>query len=155
MTDSKPVIPQFVDLDNARLDEQRQVMQEIVSQEHCPFCMENLRKYHKQQILKDGKYWILTPNQWPYDFTKVHLLAILKEHATTLAEIPAEAGHELFEMMTWAEKEFKTPGGAIGMRFGDTSHSAGTVNHIHAQFIIPDLEKPGFVPVRFKIGKGG
>lgn len=154
MTDAKPVIPQFVDMDNARLEEQRQVMQEIIDQGHCPFCMENIRKYHKQQILKDGQYWILTLNQWPYENTRVHLLAILKTHAEKLAEVPAAAGQELFEMMAWAEQEYQVEGGAIGMRFGDTNHSAGTVNHIHAQFIIPDLKKPGFQPIRFKIGKG-
>jgi len=154
MTDSNPVIPQFVDMENARLDEQRKVMQTIIDEHHCPFCMDNLRKYHKQQILKDGKYWILTPNQWPYDFTRVHLMAILKTHAEKLSEVPPEAGRELFEMLAWAEKEYKVAGGAIGMRFGDTSHSAGTVNHVHAQFIVPDIELPGFQPVRFKIGKG-
>lgn len=155
MTDSKPVIPQFVDLENARLDEQRKVMQEIIDEGHCPFCLDNLRKYHKQQILRDGKYWILTQNQWPYDFTRVHLLAILKTHAVNLGQVPPEAGKELFELLSWAEKEYDVEGGAIGMRFGDTNHSAGTVNHIHAQFIVPDIKKPGFQPVRFKIGKGG
>lgn len=155
MSDSKPVIPQFVDLENARVDEQRQVMQEIIDQNHCPFCMDNLRKYHKQQILKEGTYWILTPNQWPYEHTRVHLLAILKQHAEKLSEIPPEAGKELFEMIAWAEKEFNVAGGGVAMRFGDTNYSAGTVNHIHAQFIVPDLDNPNFQPVRVKIGKGG
>lgn len=142
-----------VDLDNARLDEQRQVMEEIVAADHCPFCLENLQKYHKQPILKDGKFWILTPNQWPYEHTKVHLLAIYKEHATDLNQINPEAGNELLQMMQWAQAEYQVPGGAWAMRFGDTDYSAGTVAHIHVQFIVPNLESAGYEPVRLKIGK--
>lgn len=145
---------QFVDLDNAREDEQRQVMKDIIDSKHCPFCLENLRKYHKQQILKDGKYWLVTPNQWPYENTQYHFLAILKEHAEKLSEVPSDAGKELFELMAWLEKEYDVPGGGFAMRFGDTNYSAGTVNHLHVQFIVPDIKKPGFEPVRVKIGKG-
>jgi len=143
----------FVDLNNARLDEQREVMQDIVNNDHCPFCQENLRRYHKEPILRDGKFWIVTPNQWPYDHTKIHLLAIYKTHATTLQELDPEAGAELLQLFSEIAEEYKVPGGAIGMRFGDTQHSAGTVNHIHAQFITPDLEKPDFESIRFKIGQ--
>ena len=35
---------QFVDLDNAREDEQKQVMQEIIEADHCPFCEEKILK---------------------------------------------------------------------------------------------------------------
>lgn len=145
---------QFVDIDNAREDDQRQVMEQIIEDKQCPFCLENLRKYHKQQILKDGQYWLLTPNQWPYEFTQHHFLAILKVHAEKLADVPPEAGRELFEMMAWLEKEYAVPGGGFAMRFGDTNYSAGTVNHLHVQFIVPNLKQPGFQPVRIKIGKG-
>ncbi len=143
----------FVDLDNARFDDQRAVMNEIQDQAHCPFCLENLRKYHKQPIIKEGKYWIITPNQWPYDHTKVHLMAILKKHAERLQDIEPEAGKELFELFAEIEKEQNIPGGGIAMRFGDTAHSAGTVRHIHAQFIEPDIEAADYESVRFKIGK--
>lgn len=145
---------QFVDLDNAREDEQKQVMQEIITADHCPFCLENLRKYHKQPILKEGKYWILTKNQWPYKYTKIHLLAIYKEHATKLSELDPQSGVELLQFMQWAEREHKIPGGGWAMRFGDTNYSAGTVNHLHVQFIQPDIEHPEFEPVRIKLGKG-
>lgn len=144
----------FVDLDNARKDDQKQVMQNIISAGHCPFCMENLKKYHKQEILKDGKYWILTFNQWPYDFTKLHLLLILKEHAENLSDLDPKAGQEMIKFLAWAEKKFDVKGGGIGFRFGDTNYSAGTVKHLHAQFIVPDIDDPTFQPVKIKIGKG-
>ncbi len=153
MSDTKNPTTQFVDLDNARYDDQRDVMKEIINQNHCPFCLENLRKYHKQPILQEGKYWVITPNQWPYDNTKIHLLAIYKQHATTLEELDPAAGAELISMFAEIVKKEKIKGGGIAMRFGDTEYSAGTVNHIHAQFLVPDIEKEDFASVRFKIGE--
>jgi ATP adenylyltransferase len=148
-TTTKPL----VDIDNSREAEQTEVMKDILAAEHCPFCMENLRQYHKEPILKDGQFWLLTPNQWPYKNTKLHLLAIYKEHAENLTELNPEAGRELFEFLAWAQREYQVPGGGFAMRFGDTRHSAGTVLHIHAQFLMPDLEAPDYQPTRFKIGK--
>ncbi len=141
-----------VDLGNAREDEQKNVMQEILDAEHCPFCAENIQKYHKKPIIRETDHWILTYNQWPYKHTKVHLLAIYKEHATHLHELKPQSGTELLELMQWAENEFAVPGGGWAMRFGDTDYSAGTVCHIHAQFLMPDLADPEYQPCRIKIG---
>ena len=144
----------FVDLENTRYDDQRDVMREIENAEHCPFCMENLKKYHKQPIIDEGDYWIVTPNQWPYKNTKVHLLLILKKHGENLEDISSEAAAELFELATKMSTKYAVKGGALALRFGDTNYSAGTVNHIHVQFIQPDITTPNFKPVRIKLGKG-
>ncbi len=145
----------FVDLDNARVEEQRQVMRDIIAAGHCPFCRDNLDKYHKQPILKEGIFWFLTYNQWPYENTKLHLLAIYKNHAEKLSELDPAAGQELIQILQWAEKEFNVPGGAFAVRFGDTNYSAGTVAHIHAQYIWPDIHHPNYKqkPVKIKVGK--
>jgi len=145
----------FVDLDNARVDEQRQVMREIEDADHCPFCAENLAKYHHESILKTGKYWLVTKNQWPYPHTKHHFLIISQTHVNKLSELDPEAGKELIELSAWIEQEFKIPGGGLVLRFGDTNYSAGTVHHLHAQIIEPDIHHPEFdeKPVKVKIGK--
>ncbi len=144
-----------VDLDNAREKEQVKVMKKIISAGECPFCLKNLRKYHKEPILKEGKYWLLTKNQWPYKHTKLHLLAIYKEHAEKLNDLAPEASRELLELVQWAERKFSIPGGGWVMRFGDTNYSAGSVKHLHAQLLVPDIEAPDYLdkPVRVKIGK--
>lgn len=144
---------QQVDLDNARMDEQREVMKKILEDGDCPFCLVNINKYHHEEVLKSGDFWFLTYNKWPYEHTKVHLLAIYKDHAENLSELDPNSGNELLEMMQWAQKEFNVSGGGWAMRFGDTNYSAGTVQHIHVQFIQPDLEDPDYQPVRIKIGK--
>lgn len=143
----------FVDLDNARVDEQRDVMKDIMAAGHCPFCWDVLKKYHHQPIMKQGTYWIITPNQWPYENVAMQLLAIYRDHVETIHEIEPAAGAELLTLLGEIELEHQIPGGGLAMRFGDTNYSAGTVKHIHAQFIWPDINKVGFQPVRFKIGK--
>ncbi len=150
-----PTKNQFIDIDNARVEEQVQVMTNIMVNAECPFCLENLRKYHKEPILKEGKYWLLTKNQWPYQYTSLHLLAIYKSHVVDLQDIEPAAGVELLELMTWAVKKFQVPGGGWAMRFGDSDYSAGTVNHIHAQLLVPDIQNPDYDthPVKVTIGK--
>ena len=143
----------FIDVDNSREDDQREVMKNIMKADHCPFCLENLKKYHKQPLIKTGKYWVLTANQWPYKHTKHHFLAIYKEHIENLAGIDPEAGKELIEFVQYLEKEYSVKGGGWAMRFGDTDYSAGTVAHIHIQFVVPDIKDPKFEPCRLKIGK--
>ncbi len=142
----------FVNLNNAREDGQIAVMQEIAAEGHCPFCEENLRRYHQQPMLKEGRFWLVTRNQWPYPHTKQHFLLIYREHATTLAELTPAAGAELFELVRELEQEYQVVGGGFSMRFGDTDYSAGTVNHLHVQFIEPDAMAPDFEPVRIKLG---
>lgn len=143
---------QFINLNNARLKEQKAVMEVIKKDGACPFCLENLQRYHKQVILQEGQFWLLTTNQWPYKHTKAHYLLIYKKHAVRLADLEAAAGAELFSILQILEREAQLPGGALALRFGDTDYSAGTVNHLHAQLIVPDISKPDFEPVRLKIG---
>lgn len=142
----------FINLNNARETEQIKVMQKIADQAHCPFCSENLRLYHRQPILKEGEYWLATKNQWPYPHTKHHLLLIYKAHATKLADLHPAAGAELFTLIQELEQEFAFEGGGLALRFGDTDFSAGTVNHLHVQLIVPDALAEDFEPVRVKLG---
>lgn len=144
---------QLVDIDNIREEDQYHMMAEIVAAGHCPFCLENLKKYHQQPIIKETKHWLLTPNQWPYDHTQHHLLIILKTHKEMLSDLTAEEGAELVEILGYAQEHCSAPGGGFAMRFGDTNYSAGTIRHLHAQFIVPDIDAPDFKPTRFKIGK--
>lgn len=140
------------DLDNARYDDQREVMQQINERGIDPFMLEELRAAGQEPV-KVGKYWLVMPNRWPYRNTRWHFLIISMEPWTDMAQITPEAGAEYFELVNWLIKEYAVPGGAVCMRFGDSDHSAGTVKHLHAQFVVPDTESEDYEPVRFKIGK--
>lgn len=154
---AEPASPpqRFIDVNNSRFADQQAVMENILEAGHCPFCAENLAKYHKADIIKHGQYWLLTPNQWPYTNTKHHFLLIHTQHVESLRDITPEASAELFALTNWAIEEYQLEGGALALRFGDTRYSAATVKHLHAQLITPDIFNPDFETnrVRLTIGK--
>ena len=102
--------------------------------------------------MKEGIFWILTENQWPYENSKIHFLAIYKDHARDLVDISYEAGAELLELFQWVSLNYSVPGGAMVMRFGDMDYSAGTVGHVHAHFLQPDTQSATYKPLQFQIG---
>jgi diadenosine tetraphosphate (Ap4A) HIT family hydrolase len=146
----------FINLSTVRRDDQREVMKEIAEQGHCPFCVENLAKYHKNPILKEGKYWLLTENQWPYEKIKHQLLAIYKTHVEQLPDVDPAAGAELFELFSEEAKKRKFEGGGVAIRFGSSpdGNYGSSVLHIHAHLIEPDLKALGETEAwRFKFGQ--
>jgi len=133
----------FIIKDNIRREDQREVMDKIATADHCPFCPENLLKYHKKTILKEGRFWILTDNQWPYKKTKHQLLAIYKTHIEHISKMDPAAGAELIEMFKEEAVKRNIPGGGIAMRFGSNPEHGSygnSVLHIHAHMIEPDLD---------------
>ena len=144
----------FVHLPHARGMEQKEVMERIAGEGVCPFCLENLARFHAPPTIKEGIYWVLTPNQWPYENTRLHLLAIYKQHAETLADLAPEAGQELFELAQWVEKKYDLQAGALGLRFGNPAESGGSIHHLHVQLLTADItyqDDPDYKPVRIKI----
>ena len=147
--------PKFVDFDNARYEDQAAVMQQSEQAGVCPFCMDQLAKYHTAPIEWEGEHWVITKNGWPYTNTKVHLLAILKFHQENIDELSGAAAAELFTALKWAVAKYQIPGGGLVVRFGDSNYSAGSVLHLHAHIIQPDIHAPNYAdnPVKVKIGK--
>jgi diadenosine tetraphosphate (Ap4A) HIT family hydrolase len=146
----------FINISSIRREDQRAVMEEIREQGHCPFCRENLDKYHKNPILKEGKFWLLTDNQWPYEKVKHQMLAIYKTHIEHLTDIDPQAGSELIEMFAAAAKERGMSGGGVAMRFGSSEHGnyGSSVLHIHAHLVEPNLEALGETEAwKFKFGQ--
>lgn len=144
-----------VNLENARSKEQEAVMSKIIDDGVCPFCSQHLEKYHKEPILKEGTYWIITRNQWPYKGAKNHLLAISKLHINTLDELPPEAGAELISLFQDMWRELKIVGGTIAMRMGNDDRYASSVRHLHAHLIEPDFESSTYPEegIEFRVSK--
>lgn len=144
-------------MDNIRREDQKKVMDEIAEQKHCPFCPENLLKYHKKPIIKEGKYWVLTDNQWPYEKIKHQILVIYKSHIEHISEMEPAAGAELIELFKDEAVKRNMPGGGIAIRFGSNPEHGSygnSVLHIHAHLIEPDLD--ALAPDeawRFKLGQ--
>lgn len=140
-----------VNIRSARTAEQKAIMEQIVKDGVCPFCIKHLRKYHSQPILKEGVYWILTENAFPYEDTRVHLMFIYKRHLTRLPT-RAEPLQELTRFIAWAEKKYSIRGGSLLCRFGETKYNGASVDHLHLHLIVGDVDNPEHKPVRVKVG---
>lgn len=141
-----------MNLGNARHEEQAKVMQDVGGNGNCPFCPEQLAMCHKQEILCENDYWLLTYNQWPYDNTDLHLMAISKKHINSLIEMEPGSAEALFDLMKYAEMRFDIDHGAICMRFGDINYTGATIGHLHVHLIVSTKNLPEGAKVKFKVG---
>ena len=142
----------FVYMDHGRSDEQKANMERIRLDGVDPFDWENLPQYHEQPIMRTGIYWLITPNEYPYEGTKLHLLLIYKDAVKLPSETAPEAWKELGEHMSWIEKEFELKGGTLLMRFGDPALTGGTVDHLHLHVIVGSENSAGKEKIKASVG---
>ena len=144
----------FVDLNHARNDRQREIMEKIAKDGVCPFCPENLLKYHSKPIIKETDWWFLTENMNPYEGARVHLLLIYKKHVELPNDVSPEGLKDLFGLIDWAIKKFKIAGGALLIRFGETGYAGGSVNHLHVHLIAGSakINDPDAESLKVKVG---
>ena len=142
----------YSNLDNARFDDQKEIMERLEQKGLCPFCEENMNDTEVLPALRDASHWHITNNRWPYKSAHVHLLLISKMHCEDLNDLTSEAWSELLHLIQWAEKEYQIHSGGLGMRFGDVKYNGGTVQHLHVHLFVPKEKGDDYEPIRFKIG---
>lgn len=118
----------------------------------CPFCPEHLATYHKNQIIAEGAYWLLTNNMYPYQGTKYHVLILHKKHIESFSELTPAAWAELHRMVADHLAKNKIPGGTFVLRFGDTDYTGASVKHLHANLVSPHGEDKDREPIVVRIG---
>jgi ATP adenylyltransferase len=134
----------FLNLNNARKKEQIDVMKQIIKDGVCPFCRENLEKYHTKPIIFETKNWVVTENAWPYNLTKKHYLVINQNHIEHSSEITDDGWFEIKQILEKLEEKEGLKYGTLLMRFGDTNRTGATVNHLHFQIIQADENHPDY-----------
>ncbi|MBI2053067.1 MAG: dihydrofolate reductase [Candidatus Ryanbacteria bacterium] len=145
---------QFVNLEYARHEDQRAIMEGISQQGICPFCPENRVPGEILEPLRRGNYWTLVPNRWPYKFTSLHAMLIIERHIRFFDELKPEEVMELTELLGWARKTYGLTAYSLGLRCGDPHLTGGTVDHLHIHLVVasPEMDKPGYERVRFPMG---
>jgi diadenosine tetraphosphate (Ap4A) HIT family hydrolase len=142
----------LLNLSEARVSEQLEQMQKLRELGICPFCPEYLAAYHREPILFQNEYWVVTKNDWPYEGSEIHLLLIHKRHIQSLKEISLEASVSLHSAFDWIMREFHIPGGAFVMRFGEMNYNGATVSHLHAHIVSGSEKNERSEPIKVKIG---
>lgn len=138
---------------HAREEEQIRVMLKIQQDKVCPFCWENLEKYHPKPVLKKGVWWWLSENAWPYKGAKAHFIFFYRNHVKNLSQINPFAFNELWELASWAERIYNLKGYALFIRSGRMEETGSSVQHIHAQLIAGSSQQgPDSEALKVKLG---
>jgi diadenosine tetraphosphate (Ap4A) HIT family hydrolase len=146
-------INRLLNFDHARTKEQSDLMKKIEKDMVCPFCWENLEKYHPEPIIKKGFWWLITKNAFPYKGTLNHFLLIYKYHVAKISMITPQASTELLTLLSWLEKKYKIKGGGVFMRFGETQRNGSSVEHLHLQLVQGNSKKSiGAKTLKVKLG---
>lgn len=141
----------MVNIQAARDDQYRGVLEEIAKKEVCPFCPHTFR-WHTKPILKRRNGWLITENFNPYKGSSHHFIVIGERHRERLDELTGRDWSAIAYLANWAVKEFGIRGGAVTLRFGEPRYTGASVSHLHAHLIVPKIEKGRAFSVSFPIG---
>lgn len=145
----------FVNLRNAKRASDKKkyskVIEQIKNDGVCPFCPDQLLKYHKNPVIEENSSWIASKNMYPYKGAKHHIIFIHKKHITSINEIKPKAWTELQRIISLTIKKLKIDGGTMFIRFGDTRYNGASVSHLHAHLISPQSKNPKRSPVLVRI----
>lgn len=151
---SKPESNDKVYLEHARRPDQREDMEDIAERDICFMCPAHIAEFYEQRdgLIDEGEHLYLVYNGYPYENTEYHLMAIPKEHLTTLTELREEFLVEALGFFQRWEQEYEVTGGAIAMRFGDPAETGATAHHAHIHFIVPSKNLgPNDQAVKFRM----
>ncbi|MEX0934409.1 MAG: HIT domain-containing protein [Candidatus Saccharimonadales bacterium] len=128
-------------LAHARRADQLAVMEDIASRDICFMCPEHIPEFYEQKdgLIHEGEYSYLVDNGYPYTNTRLHIMAIPKEHIRDLSEISNEFWIEALGYFQQLEQQRGVTGGVVAMRFGNPAETGATARHLHVHFIVPEL----------------
>jgi len=135
----------YVDSNNSNrpTGDYSKIISQIAKDGVCPFCEENLVKYHKNSLEKK-RYWTMTDNMYPYKPSLHHKLFIHRTHITNISQISTEAWQELYNLYLQEITDNSIEGGTLAMRFGDTRFTGASVSHLHAHLIQSNPDDPDY-----------
>lgn len=146
------VNPQNSSRPNDKSSPYGEVISKINNDGVCPFCPENLKLYHKNPILKEGDFWLVTENMYPYKNAKYHFLLIYKKHIEDIAGIETEGWLELKNILNNINTDYEIKGGSFFFRFGETKYTGATVSHLHSHLISRNLDSDSDEPILARLG---
>lgn len=110
------------------------LLEEAERRGECPFCPPS------ETVLDCFGGWVAVASRFPCEGTSVHLLLIPERHITKLDELTAVDIETVFTLARRAVAGRLIPGGALFLRFGDTSYTGATIHHLHFHLIQPQAD---------------
>lgn len=136
--------------ENHRTPEQLAEMQALAAQGVCLFCPDGLRRHTRQQVLFRTRHWSVTPNEFPYRGTALHLLLVPHEHAADLLDLSGEAQQDLWTVLGQVRDQYRLQHYGLGVRNGDCRFTGATIRHVHAHVLVAQSHTADAPPVRMR-----
>jgi ATP adenylyltransferase len=118
------------DISNAKSTEQARDMKDLAAANACLFCPEGLNLKGKR-VFHRGEHWYVTPNDFPYKGTAVHVMIVPTRHVLSFEELLPTEILELPAMLSWVNQEFGIKGASMFARYGETAFTGATIHHFH------------------------
>jgi ATP adenylyltransferase len=138
-------------LGNVRTEPQLADMLRLAAAGVCVFCPQHLAHDPGQPVLHRTPHWTVTPNEFPYAGTALHLLLVPDEHVTDLLDLSAPSRADFWAALGWVREHYGLTYYGLGSRNGDCRYSGGTIYHVHVHVIVGDVADPDHQPVRLKL----
>jgi ATP adenylyltransferase len=136
--------------ENYRTAEQLAEMRRLDAEGVCLFCPDTLRQHGRQRILLETAHWIVTPNDFPYKGTALHLLMIPREHAIDLLDLATEAHQDFWAALHMIRSQFDLKYYGLGVRNGECRFTGATIAHVHIHILVGETESYDDTPVRMR-----
>lgn len=140
----------FYCFENVRTPGQLAEMRSLEAQGVCLFCPDVLRGHGRQQVLFETRHWLVTPNEFPYAGTALHLLLVPHEHVGDLLDLPGEAQQDFWAALGLVRERHRLRYYGLGVRNGDCRFTGATIRHVHAHVLVGDADSGQAPPVRMR-----
>jgi diadenosine tetraphosphate (Ap4A) HIT family hydrolase len=137
-------------LENYRTAEQLADMRQLEAQGVCLFCPAGLRSHTRQQILFQTRHWTVTPNEFPYPGTVLHLLLVPQQHATDLLDLDEAVRQDFWTALAAVRDRCGLGHYGLGVRNGECRFTGATIRHVHAHVLVGDTDPDHAAVVRMR-----
>jgi ATP adenylyltransferase len=136
--------------ENVRTAEQLADMRQLEAQGLCLFCPDGLARHARQQIVFQSRHWAVTPNEFPYRGTVLHLLLVPDQHATDMLDLDEPVRQDFWSALSWVRAQHGLSYYGLGVRNGDCRFTGATVGHVHAHVLVGDADPKNDAAVRMR-----
>jgi ATP adenylyltransferase len=136
--------------ENYRTAEQLAEMRQLEAQGVCLFCPAALSAHTRQQILLRTSHWSVTPNEFPYPGTVLHLLLVPDQHAADLLDLDDDTRQDFWTALASVRSRYGLGYYGLGVRNGDCRYTGATIRHVHAHVLVGDTDPESTAVVRMR-----
>lgn len=136
-------------MDNHRTAEQLADMEELEARGLCLFCPDGLAEHGRQRVLWETSHWSITPNEFPYKGTALHLLLVPRQHVGDILDLDEAARADFWTALGWVRDRYELTYYGLGVRNGDCRYTGATIAHLHAHVVVAPPDPEAVVRMRF------